>query len=78
MSQITAEIYQAFKIAIEIGKWPDGRVLSAEQKETVMDAIIAYEIQHVDETDRTGFIDRGHKQDGEMCDDTTQIIKFDK
>ena len=75
MPKITPEIYQAFKTAIEIGKWPDGRVLSDAQKETCMSAVISYEMENIEETSRTGYIDKGHK-DGDVCDDDTQVIKF--
>ena len=67
--QLTPEIYQSFKRAIEIGKWGDGKILSAEQKALCMEAVIAYEFNNVDEIDRVGYIDKGSKADGEMCDD---------
>lgn len=69
--QLKPEVYQSFKRAIEIGKWPDGRVLTAEQKALCMEAVIAYEFKHVDERERVGYIDKGSKADGEMCDDDT-------
>ena len=69
LNEITPEIYRGFKRAIEIGKWPDGRALTTEQRELTMQAIIAYEAQYIDERERTGFIDRGSKQKGEVCDD---------
>jgi uncharacterized protein YeaC (DUF1315 family) len=69
IGEITPDIYRNLKRAVEIGKWPDGRVLTVEQRELSMQAVIAYELQHVDERDRTGFIDRGAKEEGEICDD---------
>jgi len=78
MPIVNAEIYKAFKTAIEIGKWPDGRQLSQAQKETCMEAILAYEVEHLPPREHTGFIDKGHKE-GDVCDDpSTQILKFDK
>ena len=53
---LTPEIYDRFKQAIEIGKWSDGRKLSAEQKELCLQAIIAYDIEHKPESERVGFI----------------------
>jgi len=64
---ITPEIYRNLKQAIELGKWPDGRKLTAEQKENTFQAIIAYEHQNIAEENRTGYIDRGSKDDGEVC-----------
>lgn len=75
---ITAEIYTAFRTAIEIGKWPDGRVLTQAQRETCMEAIISYDLAHNSEQERVGFIDRGHKAEGELCDDDTQILDINK
>lgn len=69
VDEITPEIYRGLKLAVEIGKWPDGRALSGEQRELSMQAVIAYELQHVEEHQRTGYIDRGAKREGEMCDD---------
>jgi len=68
INNITPDIYQRLKTALEIGKWPDGRVLTQEQKELCMEAIIHYEHVNVSETEKTGYIDRGHKAEGEMCD----------
>lgn len=69
---ITPEIYANLKTAIEIGKWPDGRSLSSEQRELCLQAVIAYELKNIPENERTGFIDRGSKAEGEMCEDDHQ------
>jgi uncharacterized protein len=66
---MTPDIYRNLKQAIEIGKWPDGRPLTDEQRELSMQAVIVYEAKFVDEKERTGYIDRGSKEEGEMCDD---------
>jgi len=73
---MSPEIYQNLKRAIEIGKWPDGRVLTSEQRATVMEALIAWGAKHLPEEQRVGFIDRGHKA-GDVCDDpTTSTLKW--
>lgn len=78
IDSITPEIYENMKRAIEIGKWPDGRRLTKEQTENTFEAIIAYEHHHVAEQDRTGFIDRGSKAEGEVCvtNDDPQPVKI--
>lgn len=53
---LTPEIIENFKTAIEIGKWPDGKKLTKEQLETCMQAVIAYEHQHLQEQERTGYV----------------------
>ena len=76
IDSMSPEIYQNLKRAMEIGKWPDGRPLSAEQRTTVMEALISWGERHLPEDQRVGFIDRGHKA-GEVCDDPgTTTIKW--
>lgn len=70
INKITPTIHQQLKQAVEIGKWPDGSKLSTEQKELSLQAIIGYEQRHLSETQRVGYIDRGHKQLGETCSST--------
>ena len=43
-----------------------------------MEAIIAYDARFVSESERVGYIDRGSKADGELCDDEpqTSILKW--
>ncbi|MEE4461313.1 DUF1315 family protein, partial [Azotobacter chroococcum] len=49
IENITPEIYQSLKLAVEIGKWPDGRKLTQEQKELSLQAMIAWEIRNLPE-----------------------------
>lgn len=53
---LDADIVERFKTAVAIGKWPDGRVLTADQKETCMRAIIMFEHKNVPENERTGYV----------------------
>ncbi|OEC32979.1 hypothetical protein SAMN05216600_12732 [Pseudomonas cuatrocienegasensis] len=56
IENITPEIYQNLKLAVEIGKWPDGRKLSQEQKELTLQALIAWEIRNLPEDQRIGYM----------------------
>lgn len=59
IQKIDPTIYASLRSAIELGKWPDGRGLSKEQKEICMEACIYYENNsNIAESDRIGFIDR--------------------
>jgi len=59
---ISPDVYKQFKQAIELGKWPDGRVLSVVQKEICLQAIMLYEAKHqVVETERVGYVDSTKK-----------------
>ncbi|MFC0710341.1 YeaC family protein [Azorhizophilus paspali] len=56
IENITPEIYRSLKLAVEIGKWPDGRKLTQEQKELSLQAMIAWEIRNLPEEERTGYM----------------------
>src|SRR5690606_6236536 len=56
IANITPEIYQNLKQAVEIGKWPDGRLLTREQKELTLQAMIAWEQHNLPEEERTGYM----------------------
>ena len=56
ISNITQDVYESLKLAVEIGKWPDGRKLTQEQKELSLQAVIAWELKHLPEEERTGYM----------------------
>lgn len=56
LANLNDEIYERFKTAVELGKWPDGKVLTAEQKQTCMQAMVIWENAHVAKTERTGYV----------------------
>ena len=59
---IAPEIYVRFKEALELGKWPDGRVLTKDQKEICLQAVMLYEAKHnLSENQRTGYVDSTKK-----------------
>jgi uncharacterized protein YeaC (DUF1315 family) len=56
IENITPDIYESLKLAVEIGKWSDGGKLTAEQRELSLQAMIAWEIQNLPEDQRTGYM----------------------
>jgi uncharacterized protein YeaC (DUF1315 family) len=72
VGSMTPEMYRSLQRAVEIGKWPDGKVLSPTQRGEVMQALIAWGELHLPETERIGYIDRGHKS-GDRCDEPAEI-----
>ncbi|MDR0281400.1 DUF1315 family protein [Pseudomonas sp. 148P] len=56
IENITPEIYESLKLAVEIGKWADGRKLTSEQRELSLQAVIAWEMQNLPEDQRTGYM----------------------
>jgi uncharacterized protein YeaC (DUF1315 family) len=69
ISSMSPQVHASLRRAIELGKWPDGKKLTAEQKALCMEAVLNYEQLYVNEQERVGYIDRGSKADGELCDD---------
>ena len=68
---MSPETYRQLRTAVEIGKWPDGRPLTAEQKQNALQAVIAWGEAHLPAEQRVGYIDKGHKA-GEQCDDPAE------
>ena len=68
INTMSPEVYQNLKRALEMGKWPDGRLLTRQQRDETMQAVIAWGERHLPENERVGYIDKGHKA-GEICDD---------
>jgi uncharacterized protein YeaC (DUF1315 family) len=56
LRNISPEVYESLKQAVELGKWADGRKLTQEQKELCLQAIIAWEMDNLPEEQRTGYI----------------------
>ncbi|AOA57864.1 YeaC family protein [Acinetobacter larvae] len=69
LSVLDHDIVARLKTAVEIGKWPNGVALTAEQRQICMQAVIAWEHQNLAETERSGYIDKGTKHEGEVCED---------
>lgn len=76
LAVLDADIVARLKTAVEIGKWPNGVVLTKEQRQTSMQAVIAWESQNVPEKERSGYIDKGHKEEGEECDSHVPESEF--
>lgn len=73
LESLTPDLYQRFLSAIEIGKWPNGAILTEQQRETCLQAIIIYENQHLPPEQRTGYVppkktpcDDGHQENPEQ------------
>ncbi len=76
LQRLDPQVYQNLKQSLQLGKWPDGRALSAEQKEICMEAIIWYEQKHnVPAEQRVGYIDRGSGCGG-AGDDSTETVRI--
>lgn len=73
LDTLTPDIYQRLKQAVELGKWPDGRLVSGEQRELCMQAMIAWEHKHLPPEEHTGYIEpEPHSHCGSDGDDHQQ------
>lgn len=43
VSNMTPEVYENLKTAVELGKWPDGTALNEAQKENTLQLVMAYQ-----------------------------------
>ena len=73
VESLTPSMVGDLKQAIELGKFPDGKVVSNEQKELMIEATILYDAQKLPEEDRTGFIHR-KKQASGLMDIVSNIV----
>lgn len=56
IENITPEIYENLKQAVELGKWGNGNKLTAEQRDLCMQAMITWEVKNLPEEQRTGYM----------------------
>ena len=75
LAQVTPDVYEQLKRAVEIGKWPNGLVLSKEQRGHCLQAVIAYEQKHIPEQERTAYVPPKPTPCGSP-DDETQPLSF--
>lgn len=75
---MTPEIHATMRTAVELGKWADGRRLTDQERESCMQAVIAYDEKNLPEEDRIGYIGR-KKADGSEhspSQSTEDIVKI--
>lgn len=56
IDNISPDIYENLKRAVELGKWSDGTRLTKEQRQLCMQAVIAYDLRYKTATERTGYV----------------------
>lgn len=62
LNSLTPELVQRLRKGVETGRWPDGTPLSPEQREHSLQAVIAWDEQHLPEEERVGYVDTSRKQ----------------
>lgn len=56
LEKMTPAIHQALRLALELGKWPDGRPMTEEERDASLQAVIVYEYENLPESQRVGFM----------------------
>ena len=74
LNSLDTETCGRLRRALELGKWPDGRILSREQKELCMQAVIAFDHRILAENERVGYIEGGTK--GSPAVEQTQTLNW--
>ena len=72
---MTPAIYESLKRAVELGKWPNGERLTPEQRQTCLQAVIAYDHQHKPELERVVYI---HTEKHDHCGGEGDVAGIDE
>ena len=67
---MTPQIYENLRTAVELGKWPDGKPLSAEQKSHSLQAVLMYQAR-VEQSEQHMTVGRN----GEVVQKSRQELK---
>jgi uncharacterized protein YeaC (DUF1315 family) len=62
LASLTPELVARLRAAVETGRWPDGREVTAAQREHSLQAVIAWESRHLPPEERVGFVDKSRKE----------------
>lgn len=85
LAAMTPAVYDRLRQAVETGKWPDGTVLTEEQRESAMQAVLLYQSKIEKSSEHMTVNDKGeivHKSKKEFRDafaseqDPNSIARF--
>ncbi|MET4693847.1 YeaC family protein [Endozoicomonas lisbonensis] len=73
------DLYQVLKQSVELGRWPDGKRLSEQEREASLQALIAWEFEHLPEDQRTGYMPvscKSSQKPVQTEDEPASILRF--
>ena len=73
LEHLNPTVYEQLKQSLEIGKWPNGELLTERQKEIVMQALIGWGDIHLPAEQRIGYIDKGKKEKSRNDDSSSDL-----
>lgn len=56
---LTPEMVERLQTGVETGKWPDGTVLSTQQRDSAMQALITWQAKYANNTDHLTVNNKG-------------------
>ena len=68
--QMDRKTYDRLVEALAIGRWPDGRGLTDDKRQSAMQAVITWGELQLAPEERVGFIDKGSKEKAASDDPT--------
>ncbi len=74
LAAMNPAVYESFKTAIALRKWPSGQALTPEQLATCMQAVITWEDKHVAPENRVGYV----PPKVQACEDESHIHTIEK
>ena len=76
LKALNPQIVGSLKRAIELGKWPNGTALTADQKMLCGEAVAHWEQQHKASTDRVGYVPPKATPCADKHDDEDQAVTW--
>ncbi|WP_422451492.1 DUF1315 family protein [Endozoicomonas sp. ALC066] len=76
LAQMTPEIYQNMKQSLELSRWPSGDKLTPDQREGILEALIAWEHDNLPEEERIGYMPVNCKSASRQDESETTILRF--
>ena len=78
LEKMNPTIHQALKLALELGKWPDGRPMTSEERDAALQALIVYEHDHLPESERVGYMPGSCKKTSQAVEpaEESTILRF--
>lgn len=74
IDNLSPDIVARLRQGVETGRWPDGQLLTPQQREHSLQAVIAWEQKNLPEDQRVGYIDKGKKgAAGASSDEASQM-----
>ena len=82
LDQLTPELYHTMRESLALGKWPNGQTIDLQQQETVLQALIVYEHEHIAKDQRIGYMPQACQSQRPLPQDGTSeadnIIRFNR